>query len=75
MAKRAVKATKSKCEEGREVHEARVRSSTAARPTAPARHRWKISTGGKGSGLAEMTNAGLPVSPGFTISTAVCSIT
>ena len=29
--------------------------------------------GGKGSGLAEMTNAGLPVPPGFTISTAVCS--
>ena len=25
--------------------------------------------GGKGSGLAEMTNAGLPVPPGFTIST------
>jgi pyruvate,orthophosphate dikinase len=30
--------------------------------------------GGKGAGLAEMTNAGLPVPPGFTISTAVCSI-
>jgi pyruvate, orthophosphate dikinase len=30
--------------------------------------------GGKGSGLAEMTNAGLPVPPGFTISTAVCTI-
>src|SRR5437867_8824814 len=30
--------------------------------------------GGKGSGLAEMTNAGLPVPPGFTISTGVCSI-
>jgi pyruvate,orthophosphate dikinase len=30
--------------------------------------------GGKGSGLAEMTNAGLPVPPGFTISTAVCNI-
>ena len=27
--------------------------------------------GGKGAGLAEMTNAGLPVPPGFTISTAV----
>ena len=26
--------------------------------------------GGKGSGLAEMTNAGLPVPPGFTITTA-----
>ena len=30
--------------------------------------------GGKGSGLAEMTNAKLPVPPGFTISTPVCSI-
>jgi pyruvate,orthophosphate dikinase len=29
--------------------------------------------GGKGAGLAEMTNAGLPVPPGFTISTTVCS--
>jgi pyruvate, orthophosphate dikinase len=28
--------------------------------------------GGKGSGLAEMTNAGLPVPPGFTVSTAAC---
>ena len=30
--------------------------------------------GGKGSGLAEMTNAKLPVPPGFTITTAVCTI-
>jgi pyruvate,orthophosphate dikinase len=30
--------------------------------------------GGKGSGLAEMTNAGLPVPPGFTISTAACNL-
>jgi pyruvate,orthophosphate dikinase len=30
--------------------------------------------GGKGSGLAEMTRAGLPVPPGFTISTDVCSL-
>ena len=30
--------------------------------------------GGKGAGLAEMTNAGLPVPPGFTISTAACTI-
>jgi pyruvate,orthophosphate dikinase len=28
--------------------------------------------GGKGSGLAEMCNAGVPVPPGFTITTAVC---
>ncbi|MEZ5290280.1 MAG: pyruvate, phosphate dikinase [Vicinamibacterales bacterium] len=30
--------------------------------------------GGKGSGLAEMTNAGLPVPPGFTISTGACNL-
>ena len=30
--------------------------------------------GGKGAGLAEMTNVGLPVPPGFTISTEVCAI-
>ena len=30
--------------------------------------------GGKGAGLAEMTNAGLPVPAGFTISTDVCNL-
>src|SRR5688500_16750612 len=30
--------------------------------------------GGKGAGLAEMSSAGLPVPPGFTISTDVCSL-
>src|SRR5438477_3596323 len=30
--------------------------------------------GGKGAGLAEMTNAGLPVPPGFTISTGACNL-
>jgi len=34
----------------------------------------KDTLGGKGAGLAEMTNAGLPVPPGFTISTDVCKI-
>ena len=29
--------------------------------------------GGKGAGLAEMANLGLPVPPGFTITTDVCS--
>jgi pyruvate, orthophosphate dikinase len=29
--------------------------------------------GGKGAGLAEMTRVGLPVPPGFTITTAVCN--
>ena len=30
--------------------------------------------GGKGAGLAEMTNAGVPVPPGFTITTETCRI-
>jgi pyruvate, orthophosphate dikinase len=32
----------------------------------------KEELGGKGAGLAEMTNAGLPVPPGFTIQTEAC---
>ncbi len=34
----------------------------------------KETLGGKGAGLAEMTNAGLPVPPGFTISTDACNL-
>ena len=30
--------------------------------------------GGKGAGIAEMTNAGLPVPPGFTIATSACRL-
>ena len=33
----------------------------------------KNELGGKGANLAEMCNMGLPVPPGFTISTAVCT--
>jgi len=32
----------------------------------------KDELGGKGAGLAEMTNAGLPVPPGFTVQTEAC---
>ncbi|HEX4381103.1 MAG TPA: pyruvate, phosphate dikinase, partial [Candidatus Acidoferrum sp.] len=34
----------------------------------------KDTLGGKGAGLAEMSKAGLPVPPGFTIATHVCNI-
>ncbi len=34
----------------------------------------KAELGGKGAGLAEMTNAGVPVPPGFTITTETCRI-
>ena len=30
--------------------------------------------GGKGAGLAEMSRAGLPVQPGFTITTLACNV-
>ena len=34
----------------------------------------KDTLGGKGAGLAEMSRAGLPVPPGFTIATHVCNV-
>ena len=34
----------------------------------------KLLLGGKGANLAEMTNLGLPVPPGFTITTEVCKL-
>ena len=40
--------------------------------TADGNGRMKDDLGGKGAGLAEMTNAGLPVPPGFTIQTEAC---
>ncbi|MCH7765428.1 MAG: pyruvate, phosphate dikinase, partial [Acidobacteria bacterium] len=39
---------------------------------AAGRGHMKELLGGKGAGLAEMTNAGLPVPPGFTIATSAC---
>ena len=40
---------------------------------ARAKRRMKNLLGGKGANLAEMTNLGLPVPPGFTITTEVCT--
>jgi pyruvate, orthophosphate dikinase len=40
---------------------------------ADGRGEMKDLLGGKGAGLAEMTNAGLPVPPGFTITTEACN--
>src|SRR6202166_3638353 len=42
--------------------------------TADGDGKMKDVLGGKGAGLAEMCKAGVPVPPGFTISTAVCNI-
>ncbi len=41
--------------------------------TAEGRGDQKALLGGKGSGLAEMSRLGVPVPPGFTITTEVCS--
>ncbi len=63
-----------------------IRSTTS--PQAAATNKWVYSfgrgkaegradlrnlLGGKGAGLAEMSNLGLPVPPGFTITTEVCT--
>jgi pyruvate,orthophosphate dikinase len=42
--------------------------------TADGNGTMKDTLGGKGAGLAEMSRAGVPVPPGFTISTDVCNI-
>ncbi len=42
--------------------------------TADGNGTMKEVLGGKGAGLAEMSRAGVPVPPGFTISTEVCNI-
>jgi pyruvate,orthophosphate dikinase len=42
--------------------------------TADGHGEMKDVLGGKGAGLAEMSRAGVPVPPGFTISTDVCNI-
>jgi len=62
--------------------------AAAARSTTPTPKKWvylfvrgkaegnaamRALLGGKGAGLAEMTNAGLPVPPGFTITTEACN--
>ena len=41
--------------------------------TAEGNGRMKDLLGGKGAGLAEMTIAGLPTPPGFTITTEACN--
>ncbi|TMJ26963.1 MAG: pyruvate, phosphate dikinase, partial [Alphaproteobacteria bacterium] len=64
------------------------KSGRGARAKTPSKTRWVYNfgngsaegrpdmrdlLGGKGAGLAEMANLGLPVPPGFTITTAVCT--
>jgi len=40
---------------------------------AEGRTDMKALLGGKGANIAEMTNLGIPVPPGFTISTEACN--
>src|SRR5688572_33055477 len=60
--------------------------TTAASPAAAIKYVYKFGggqadgsaemrnlLGGKGAGLAEMTNIAIPVPPGFTITTEVCT--
>ncbi|HEY1216664.1 MAG TPA: pyruvate, phosphate dikinase [Bryobacteraceae bacterium] len=42
--------------------------------TADGDGKMRDTLGGKGAGLAEMSKAGVPVPPGFTISTEVCNL-
>src|SRR5512136_1532961 len=60
------------------VHRGRAYMSTKyvflfANGEADGNGEMKELLGGKGAGLAEMTNAGLPVPPGFTITTQACN--
>src|SRR5437588_3195610 len=65
-----------------------TRKSSSATARRSAREKWVYSfgsgkaegraamrdlLGGKGAGLAEMASLGLPVPPGFTVTTAVCT--
>src|SRR5919202_5741723 len=67
---------------------AQVQTATRRKKNAPAKAKWVYTfgdgkaegranmrnlLGGKGAGLAEMANLGLPVPPGFTITTEVCT--
>ncbi|MBN1766638.1 MAG: pyruvate, phosphate dikinase, partial [Sedimentisphaerales bacterium] len=40
---------------------------------AEGKAKMKLTLGGKGANLAEMTNLGVPVPPGFTITTDTCA--
>ena len=61
-----------------------ARGAVAKNGSSPRAHKWvylfdegnasmRDLLGGKGAGVAEMTSAGLPVPPGFTITTEACN--
>jgi pyruvate, orthophosphate dikinase len=66
------------------MSKSKVRESDFAHTVAQSPHKWvylfaegsadmRGLLGGKGAGVAEMTKAGLPVPPGFTITTEACN--
>jgi pyruvate, orthophosphate dikinase len=72
----------------RPVRKSAVRAAARRRETPPGKAKWVYAfgggkaegrakmrnlLGGKGAGLAEMAHLGLPVPPGFTITTEVCT--
>ncbi|EAQ36686.1 pyruvate, phosphate dikinase [Nitrobacter sp. Nb-311A] len=81
------KSTKSRAKTRSSTGAAKAKNNATGTPS-PARSKWvytfgdgkaegkaelKELLGGKGANLAEMTNLGLPVPPGFTITTSVCA--
>ncbi len=85
MAKRKASRTKPKTQRPRAKAAARRKPARRAAPTRPSNRSKKLVydfeegnkemkylLGGKGANLAEMTNLGLPVPPGFTITTDAC---
>jgi pyruvate,orthophosphate dikinase len=74
VAKALVKAVKAAAAPARPAGKAKKRVYFFGNGKADGDRTMKDTLGGKGSGLAEMTNAGLPVPPGFTISTDVCNL-
>ena len=89
MSKRRAKTAKTKAASRRRTTANTAGKRTAKRPAATKRtthvyffgggkaegdRTMRDLLGGKGANLAEMTNAGLPVPPGFTISTDACNL-
>src|SRR3984893_9545204 len=83
--RRAVKPAKSAKAKSAKAKAAKTAAKSAAKPgkgkwvyafgggKAAGRASMRNLLGGKGSGLAEMAHLGLPVPPGFTITTEVCT--
>jgi pyruvate, orthophosphate dikinase len=79
---RRIPAKKKASGRGGKIRRPGARAKTPGRPkwvysfgdgTAEGRAGMRDLLGGKGAGLAEMARLGLPVPPGFTITTAVCT--